>query len=155
MAPGDLRAIAGFAEAAYPEECCGLLSGSEEAGVVTVDGVHRSENLAEEPTHLFEVDPVLRLHLQRTLRRNDRRVVGIYHSHPDGSTRPSARDLDAAWEPDLVWLIVGVRERRAVRSTAYVLVAEGGETRFVEVPVTVSNANAVPTSRSLEGGQIP
>ncbi len=155
LAPEDLRAVAGFAEAAYPEECCGLLSGSEDAGVVLVDGVHWSANLAEEPTRRFEVDPALRLRLQRTLRGRGRRVVGVYHSHPDGPARPSPRDLEAAWEPDLVWLVVGVRKGRAVRSTAHVLVAEGGETRFVEVPLTASGSTVVPAPKPLEGGQVP
>ena len=142
LAPEHLRAVAGFAEAAYPEECCGLLSGSEDAGVVAVAGVHGSANLAEEPARRFEVDPALRLRLQRTLRASGRRVVGIYHSHPDGPARPSPRDLEAAWEPELVWLVVGVRGGRAVRSTAHVLVAEGGETRFAEIPLTVSDPKA-------------
>ena len=152
LTPEDLQVIVGFAEAAYPEECCGLLSGAEEAGVVQVDGVHESENLAEEPARRFEVDPALRLRLQRTLRGSGRGVVGIYHSHPDGPARPSPRDLDAAWEPDLVWLIIGVRKGQFVQSTAHVLVAEGDETWFVEVPLVTSDSTATSGRKPSEGG---
>ena len=135
LAPEDLRAIEVFAEAAYPNECCGLLSGAEEAGIAYVDGIHESENVADEPARRFEIDPALRLRLQRTLRQGGRRVVGIYHSHPTGLAHPSPRDLEAAWEPDLVWLVIGIRKGQVMQSAAHVLTTAEGEARFVEIPL--------------------
>ena len=152
LTPEDLRAIEGFAEAAYPNECCGLLSGTEEAGIAYVDGIHESENVADEPARRFEIDPALRLRLQRTLRQSGRRVIGIYHSHPNGLARPSPRDLEAAWEPDLVWLVVGVRRGRTMQSAAHVLTMAGDETRFVEIPLIIRNAAPVPARKPVAGG---
>ena len=152
IAPDHLRAIIDSAEAAYPEECCGLLSGSEADGVVSVDDVHGSDNLAADRSRRFEVDPALRLRLQRTLRGSAHHVVGIYHSHPDGPAQPSPRDLDAAWEPDLVWLVVAVRNGQAIQVTAHVLAEEGGRTRFTEVPLTTTDGSPPPVREPLEGG---
>lgn len=40
---------------------------------------------------------------------NGPRVVGFYHSHPDGSVAPSPLDAESAW-PGYVYLIVGVTD---------------------------------------------
>lgn len=152
IAPDHLRAIVDIAESTYPEECCGLLSGIETEGVVHVDEVHASENLAGDRGSRFEVDTALRLRLQRTLRESGRRVVGIYHSHPDGPAQPSTRDLEAAWEPELVWLVVGVRDGQAVQSTAHVLIEEGGEMRFTEVRLATTDASPSAARQPLDGG---
>ena len=150
--PDRLRAIVDHAEAAFPQECCGLLSGDGADGVIRIDEIHASENIATEPNRRFEVDPALRLRLQRTLRHGGGRVVGIYHSHPNGPAQPSSRDLEAAWEPDLVWLIVGVRQGQAVQCTSHVLIEAEEEARFTEVPLTTTDTPPVATRKLLQGG---
>ena len=127
-----LNQIADAAEAAYPEECCGLLIGEGGAGSWRLGRVVASANVAEgDRRRRFEIDPRLLIALHRELRGGAQRVIGVYHSHPDQPPRPSAADLDQAWEPGLVWVIISVRDGRAGESTAHVL-AEGGG-RFDEV----------------------
>ena len=150
--PDRLRAIVDHAEAAFPEECCGLLAGDGADGIIRIDEVHASENIAAEPGRRFEVEPALRLRLQRTLRDRGRRVVGIYHSHPNGPAQPSSRDLEAAWEPDLVWLVVGVRQGQAVQCTSHVLIEVEGQARFTEVPLTTTDTSPVAARETLQGG---
>jgi len=67
----------------------------------------------------FEVDPALRLRLQRELRASNERIVGLFHSHPDGAAAPSAHDLACAWEPDLVWLITATGRDAAGPTAAF------------------------------------
>ena len=141
LKPEDLKQIADHAEAAYPKEACGLLLGFQRAdGNIEVTRVAESENkAAPDRNDRFEVDPELRLRLMREARDAapvgstgaSRGIIGHYHSHPDGSARPSATDLAAAWEPDLVWLITAVVDGQAVQSTAHLL-APGG-TRFNDI----------------------
>ncbi len=127
-----LRQIADAAEAAYPKECCGLLVGRDSDGDgLEVREIHPSANLAPGGHDRFEVDPKLRLDLQRRLRGGPDRVIGLYHSHPDHPARPSRTDLKEAWEPELVWLIVAVERGQAIHTTAHRLVADGG--RFEEI----------------------
>ena len=92
--PDHLKAIADDAEAAYPREACGLLVGRFGVGDHRlVARVERAQNVAAEPKKTFEIDPGLRLGLERELRGQPLAVIGHYHSHPDGPARPSARDL--------------------------------------------------------------
>ena len=79
-------------------------------------------------------------------------MVGIYHSHPTGLARPSPRDLEAAWEPDLVWLIIGIRKGQVMQSAAHVLTTAGDEARFVEIPLVVRESVAARTRESVGGG---
>ena len=110
LTAAQLRAIERAAEAAYPEEACGLLVGrSAPGGACRVSAVEASANVAEPPrARRFEVDPRLRLRLERALRDGPDSVVGVYHSHPDGSAEPSATDIAMIFEPAMVWLITAV-----------------------------------------------
>jgi proteasome lid subunit RPN8/RPN11 len=124
----QLSQIARAAEAAYPEECCGLLVGEGgEGGGWRLSRVEASANVAEgDRRRRFEVDPRLLIRLHRELRGGAERVIGVYHSHPDHPAEPSAHDLKRALEPGLVWLITSVVDGRAGDTTAHVLAADGG-----------------------------
>ena len=115
LTPARLRAIERAAEEAYPEEACGLLVGrSLPGGAYRVSAVEASANVAEPPrTRRFEVDPRLRLRLERELRESPDSVIGVYHSHPDGSAEPSETDISMIFEPDMVWLITAVADGHA------------------------------------------
>ncbi|MDE0390482.1 MAG: M67 family metallopeptidase [Rhodospirillales bacterium] len=117
----QLQAIERAAEAAYPEEACGLLVGRSEPGEgYRVKAVEASANVAEPPrTRRFEVDPKLRLRLERDLRESPDSVIGVYHSHPDGSAKPSETDISMIFEPDMVWLITAVADGRAGATTGW------------------------------------
>ena len=145
--PDDLRRITAAAEAAYPEEACGLLVGRLEGEVAVVGEVHPSRNVAERPRHAFEIDPALLLALHKRLRDAEEAMIGVYHSHPDSAAVPSATDLERAWEPHLIWLIISVLEGRAAETAAHRLVAGGG--RFAPLPL-YSDA-AMPYGRTRGG----
>lgn len=136
--PSLLKQVVDAAEAAYPDECCGLLVGRLEApGNLLVTRVEPSTNLTEGGAHdSFEVDPRLRLELMRSLRGSGEAIVGLYHSHPDHPALPSARDLERAWEPELAWLITTVVEGQATLTTAHVLDAEGRQFRGAGLATT-------------------
>lgn len=114
----QMASIAGAAEAAWPSEGCGLLIGKGRR-VVTVTRVMPAENLlGAEGRDRFELDPAVRFAAERAVRGTEWRVVGHWHSHPDGSASPSATDLAQAWEPELIWLIVGTAADGAGRPQA-------------------------------------
>ena len=91
------------AEAAYPDECCGLV-------VSTPDGwaVRRAANLSATPSRAFEMDPAVLI----KARRAGERIVALYHSHPDQPAVLSAQDRaalyvdgQAAWPGVEIWVI--------------------------------------------------
>lgn len=122
----QLAAMKAAAVAARPEEACGLLVGARETGnQIRVTQLAPSANLAADRRRRFEVDPALRLRLQKALRQSPHDIVGHYHSHPDGPARPSATDLAWATEPDLVWVILAVENGTAGEVAAHRLAADG------------------------------
>ncbi|MBL6945743.1 MAG: M67 family metallopeptidase [Rhodospirillales bacterium] len=130
-----LKNIVDAAEAAYPLECCGLLVGyAEPPQDLIVTRVEVSPNIAEENAgERFEVSPKLRLDLMRALEGGPERIIGHFHSHPDHPAQPSPRDLERAWEPDLIWLITSVLDGQAIHTTAHVLDADGLQFREVSL----------------------
>jgi proteasome lid subunit RPN8/RPN11 len=138
LRPEHLQAIARAAEAAYPEECCGLLVGIVDGDDRRVTRVEPSTNVFEgDHRRRFEVDPRLILRLQRELRGGAEQLIGLYHSHPDGPGEPSATDLAKAWEPDLVWLITPVVNGHAAPTSAHQPTTHGG---FRELPLRHAGA---------------
>lgn len=134
----QLKAITDAAEHAYPTECCGLLAGFRDgSGVIRVSRVIASRNVATSSHRdSFEVDPQVRFDLMRACdEAAGEQLVGHYHSHPDHPARPSARDLSMAYEPDLVWVIVGVAEGRAKATNAFLLAPDGKAFREIELAV--------------------
>lgn len=136
-----LRLICDAAEAAYPNECCGLLAGRAlPSGAVEVTRVHPSPNLGKLP-HRFEIDPRLWVDLARAHGKGPHKVIGLYHSHPDRPAQPSAVDLEAAWGEELVWIVVSVAgvgeppvdRAQAVHVTAHILDHGGRQFRPVEL----------------------
>ncbi len=130
--------IADAAEAAYPDECCGLLVGRAEAsGDRLVTRVAASPNLAEGDTRdSFLVDPRIQFDLMRELGDGPESIVGHYHSHPDHGATPSERDRQSVFYPDHVWVIVAVDGGRAGDMTAHLF--DAGRGRFREIPLRVT-----------------
>jgi proteasome lid subunit RPN8/RPN11 len=90
------------AEAAAPDECCGLL-----LGLGAIDEVRPAANVAPEPRSRFEIDPQALVDAHRAARRGGPGVIGYYHSHPAGPPTPSTTDRAMASGDFKVWAIVG------------------------------------------------
>ncbi len=153
--PDHLRDIVGACEIAYPKEACGLLVGTVEgdgtARVIRVARIEASENLAPSGEEHFEIDPSLRLKLQKELRETSEKVIGLYHSHPNASPQPSATDLESAWEPDLAWLIVSVRDGQGVQLGGYIIETDDVQSSFIEIPVRTSDWGELPAGPPIKG----
>ncbi len=136
LTKAQLRAIESAAEAAYPEESCGLLVG-EGADDVVVTALYPSANLADDRRRRFEVDPALLLQLHKSLRPSDQRLIGLFHSHPEGPAEPSAHDLSRAWQPELAWLVTAVPSGATGGTTGAFLFTDQPEPRFVALELEV------------------
>jgi integrative and conjugative element protein (TIGR02256 family) len=127
--------IVSIAERAYPAECCGLLVGRDDAdGIIVVTRIVESRNVrTDRARDRFEIDPQVRISVERELRGGTDRVVGHYHSHPDHPAQPSATDLEMAFEPDLVWVIVGIAKGHLDAFNAFRLDRDNGT--FISVTI--------------------
>ena len=115
MTAGQIAEINYEAEAAYPKEACGLITGLKiNSDVLRVVKIVPAQNiLASETSHRFEVDPRTRINLEKEIRRTDASLIAHYHSHPDHPALPSSTDLQNVHEPNLIWLIVSVNAGKA------------------------------------------
>lgn len=130
-----LQHIEALAGARFPEEACGLLVGQRADNAVLVSEARESRNIASDPRAHFEVDPGLRLRLQRELRGQGLEIVGVFHSHPSGDPAPSKTDCAAIWEPDLLWLITAVEQGTVGVSQAYTVDDTGAPLSFRQIAV--------------------
>lgn len=80
------------AEAAYPNECCGLLGGKGEL----VARIFPITNREQSPTGYF-MDPQGQFDAARKMREEGFELLGIYHSHPSSPPYPSERDVKLAF----------------------------------------------------------
>ena len=94
-------AIVAHAGHDYPDECCGILLGRTSGPHSFVDRVVRAENIVDgDRGKSYQIDWRTLFSTVRSTRQSpeQEQIVGFYHSHPDGSTDPSPRDSEAAWE---------------------------------------------------------
>lgn len=87
---------------AHPLECCGLLLGQG----YRIESAQPCVNLHPQPERHFEIDPAGLIAAHRSARAGGPQVLGYYHSHPAGSTAPSATDRASASGDGRVWAII-------------------------------------------------
>jgi proteasome lid subunit RPN8/RPN11 len=68
-----------------PAERCGYLTG-QRRGLVVARRFVETPNRHAEPINDYLIQ-------RRDLKHSVRRIVGVWHTHPDGDTEPSANDL--------------------------------------------------------------
>ncbi|MBR0459629.1 MAG: M67 family metallopeptidase [Victivallales bacterium] len=107
---------------AYPNECCGILFGSE------IDGSHIGKVLkpisnareSGEQYHRFLITAEEMMQAELEARRLGLEIVGFYHSHPDHPARPSDYDRDHAL-PFYSYAILRVAEGKPEELTSWLL----------------------------------
>jgi proteasome lid subunit RPN8/RPN11 len=95
-------------------ECCGLLAGKDSVITrlfATTNSMASATEYAIAPKELFQS--------MREIRAAGLDFMGIYHSHPDGDNKPSARDVDQAYYPDVAYFIVSPRKDTATPVRAF------------------------------------
>ena len=87
-------------------EVCGLLGGSlRETGTTEATVVHPLGNLSLRKTS-FAVDVEEFCQARDMIEAAGLMPLALYHSHPNGSTRPSSRDKELPWITGLASLII-------------------------------------------------
>ena len=95
------------AAAAYPREACGLLLG--EGAIITA--AQPTANVAPQPETHFEIDPAALIAAHRVARSgagrsSAPRLIGYFHSHPNGRAEPSPTDRAMAAHDAQIWAII-------------------------------------------------
>lgn len=103
---GVIATLLAQAARAAPEECCGLLLGTD----CLIDRVMPAANVAQDRLRRFEIDPAALLAAHKAARAGGPQVLGYYHSHPAGHPVPSATDCEHASGDTRIWAIIAGSE---------------------------------------------
>ena len=86
-----------------PNECCGMIATREGEAV----GVHRATNAAASPLR-YEIDGAEQYRIQMAIDDADLDLGAIYHSHTRSGPYPSQTDINLAFYPEALYVIVGL-----------------------------------------------
>jgi proteasome lid subunit RPN8/RPN11 len=88
-----------------PNECCGMIASR---GGEAVE-VHRATNAAASPFR-YELDGMEQYRIQSAIEDAGLELGAIYHSHTRSDPVPSQTDINLAFYPESLYVIVGVKD---------------------------------------------
>jgi [CysO sulfur-carrier protein]-S-L-cysteine hydrolase len=95
--------IVAHARAEAPNECCGMIAARDGRAVA----VHRARNAAASPLR-YEMDGMEQYRIQTAIEDAGLDLGAIYHSHTRSQPYPSQTDINLAFYPEAVYVIVGL-----------------------------------------------
>jgi proteasome lid subunit RPN8/RPN11 len=101
----------------YPNEVCGLIGG---VGNLAFQATPIANVSPQARTHYY-MDPEEQCRVMLAYEAHGQELVGIYHSHPAGPSRPSETDIAESYYPDVVYLIVNLADRSQPHITAWTI----------------------------------
>jgi proteasome lid subunit RPN8/RPN11 len=91
------------ARADAPNECCGMIASRDGEAIK----VYPAENAAASPLR-YEIDGAEQYRIQMAIDDEGLELGAIYHSHTRSVPYPSQTDINLAFYPDTVYVIVGL-----------------------------------------------
>jgi [CysO sulfur-carrier protein]-S-L-cysteine hydrolase len=86
-----------------PNECCGMIATRDGQAI----NVYRATNAAASPLR-YEIDGAEQYRIQMQIYDSDLELGAIYHSHTRTEAVPSQTDINLAFYPDALYVIVGL-----------------------------------------------
>jgi len=112
--------------AELPNECCGLLLGKQ--------AIERAVPMRSIPpaSDAYYMDPEQQIAVFNGMQATGEQLLGIYHSHPKGPLEPSGMDLQLAFYPDALYVIISLADADRPEIGAFRLVSSA----FARVDIT-------------------
>ena len=98
--------IVDHARADAPNECCGMIATRDGEAVK----VFAATNAAAAPRYAYEIDSGDLLRIWRAIDDAGLDLGAIYHSHTRSAPVPSQTDINLAFYPDAIYIIVGLAD---------------------------------------------
>ena len=98
--------IIAHCQSKYPKEACGLLAG--QAGDVVA--IYLMTNVEDSPIG-YAMDPKEQLQVEKQMRKQGQRLLGIFHSHTASDAYPSSVDVRLAISPEVSYVLVSLKDR--------------------------------------------
>jgi [CysO sulfur-carrier protein]-S-L-cysteine hydrolase len=117
-----------------PNECCGMIAGREG----TATRVIRATNTEASP-FMYVMDPREQLRIWEEIEDAGEDVLAVYHSHTRSAAYPSRTDVELAFFPETLYVIVSLVDREAPEIRAFRIdrtAADGGQISERQVELT-------------------
>lgn len=122
VAPGVYRDLMRHAESASPSECCGILMGRVvRENVEFIDLLNGTNVASADPCRRFQLDWVTLLRGIQYLHASPCHMIAFYHSHTDGTVKPSSMDAQGCWM-EFPQVIIPVCDGRALHPVIWLSV---------------------------------
>ena len=113
-----------------PNECCGIVASDDGAAVK----VFRATNAEASPVR-YSLDPREQYRITMEIDEQGWELGAIYHSHTRSEAYPSQTDVNLAFYPDAIYVIVSLRKPDDPEVRAFRIADE----RIEEVALTVED----------------
>jgi [CysO sulfur-carrier protein]-S-L-cysteine hydrolase len=120
--------IVAHAREEAPNECCGLIGGSDGAAT----SLYRSINAEASPLR-YSLDASDQFRIMQEMEEKGEELLSIYHSHTASPPYPSQTDVNLAAYPDAVYLIVSLQDHDSPELRGYTI--REGQIEEAEVEV--------------------
>jgi [CysO sulfur-carrier protein]-S-L-cysteine hydrolase len=125
--------LVAHATADFPNECCGMIAGSDG----TATRVLRATNTEASP-FMYVIEPLEQMRIMDDVDDAGEDLLAIYHSHTRSAAYPSRTDVELAFYPDTLYLIVSLQDREKPDIRAFKLRRDGAEgEQITEEPVEI------------------
>jgi len=118
--------IVAHAREEAPNECCGIVASSDGAAVK----VFRATNAEASPVR-YSLDPREQYEITKEIETRGWELGAIYHSHTRSPAYPSQTDVNLAFYPDALYVIVSLAGENAPDLRAFKIAGE----QIEEVPL--------------------
>ena len=98
-----LDEIVAHARSEAPNECCGMVASDDGRAVA----VYPAVNAAASPLR-YEIDPADQYRIEMAIDGGGHDLGAIYHSHTRSEPYPSQTDVNLAFHPHALYVIVGL-----------------------------------------------
>ncbi len=97
------------AKADFPLECCGILAGKDD------DISHRYKMMNRDSSRVsYFMDPREQISVFKEMRILGIELKAIYHSHPNHPSYPSGTDVELAYYPDALYIIISIYDNKDI-----------------------------------------
>lgn len=116
----------------FPLECCGILAGKDDS----ISHIYRMMNTDSSKVS-YLMDPKEQLKVFKEMRALGTEIKAIYHSHPNHPAYPSMTDVELAFYPDAMYIIISVDNNKNTKVRGFRIVNK----EITEVELNILSAN--------------
>lgn len=102
----DYNKLVEYSKQELPNEACAILAGKNNS----ISKVYLMKNIQRQPDN-FLMEPEEQFKVVKDIRKEKLEMSGIFHTHPDSPARPSQRDIEMAFYPEVVYFILSLEEK--------------------------------------------